>query len=59
MSVDRYDLGGDCDGESGSCKAEMVKASNGDYVSFDDYAELYDELDALQKKVEAARKELE
>ncbi len=38
----RYDLDpeGRCDGESGSCKAHMEVRANGDWVSYDDYAEL-------------------
>ena len=31
----RYDLGGDCEGESGKCLAAMVEHKHGDYVLFD------------------------
>jgi len=54
----RYDLGGNCDGESGSCKAEMVESRFGDYVMFDEYEQLQETVKELEKKIESAVKEL-
>lgn len=59
MSVKRYDLGGDCDGESGSCLAKMVQVSYGDWVSYEDYAELEKENEQMRKKMTNAITELE
>lgn len=39
---DTYDLGGSCDGEGGTCNAEMERktSGNGDYVLTSRYEEL-------------------
>ncbi len=58
MSAKRFDLGGDCDGESGRCRAEMVQVSNGDFVSYEDYAELEAKLEELETKIARAKEEL-
>ena len=38
MSIKRFLLGNDCDGDSGRCLADMVGDEEGDYVLYDDHA---------------------
>lgn len=55
MSVKRYDLVGDMDGNCNLNEARMEHSDDGDYVSCEDYAALEDRCAALAAEVQAVR----
>ena len=54
MSIKRFLLGNDCDGDSGRCLADMVGDQEGDYVRYEDYAAEVERLRAEKDAVKIA-----
>ena len=52
MSIKRFLLGNDCDGDSGRCLADMVADEEGDYVLYADHAA---EVERLRNLLSAIR----
>lgn len=52
MSIKRFLLGNDCDGDSGRCLADMVHDEEGDYVLYADHAA---EVERLRNLLSAIR----